>query len=303
MGAKFLIAHPDTLTLHALEVALRDEHHNLRVAHEGLDAIDRALDEKPDAIVLGVNLPGLNGLDVVRALRALEPTKRIPILLIADDSEEAVRVAHANLPLVNCMVGPIDLAAFREQSEKLLRARVAAPAPEPRAVEPDQPLAAISDPVTGLYARHYLLHRLAYEAARSARYQNPLACILFGVDEADALVEKHGRATTDRLFIEVANIFRRAARVTDVIGRAGDDEFLMIAPHTDANGARHSATRLQRMICEHQFDLLGKHTRVNISVGFAATAGASFADNLALLGRAEAALVRAREGKEKIVEG
>ncbi len=301
MGAKFLIAHPDTLTLHALEVALRDEHHNLRVAHEGLDAIDRALDEKPDAIVLGVNLPGLNGVDVVRALRALEPTKRIPVLLIADDAEEAVRVAHAGLPLVNCMVGPLDLAAFREESDKLLHAR--APVPEPRVGEPDQQLAAISDPVTGLYARHYLVHRLAYEAARSARYQNPLACLLFGVEELAALSEKHGRATSDRLLIEVANVFRRAARVTDVIGRAGDDEFLMVAPHTDANGARHSATRLQRLICEHHFDLPIKHLRINIAVGFAATVGASFADNLALLGRAEAALIQAKEGKEKVIEG
>ena len=301
MGARFLIAHPDTQTLHALEAALREDHHSPRVAHEGLDAIDRALDEKPDAIVLGLDLPGLNGLDVVRALRALEPTRRIPVLLIADDAEEAVRVAHAGLPLVNCMVGPLDLAAFRQESEKLLHARV--PILEPRASEPDQHLTAISDPVTGLYARHYMLHRLSYEAARSARYQIPLACLLFNLEEVNALTEKYGHASGDRMLIEVASIFRRAARVADVIGRAADDEFLMIAPHTDVNGARQSATRLQRLICEHHFDLPSRHTRLNAAVGFAAAAGASLADNLALLGRAEAALSEAKEGKEKVMEG
>jgi len=177
------------------------------------------------------------------------------------------------------------------------------PAPEPRTAELDQPLAAISDPVTGLYVRHYLLHRLAYEAARSARYQNPLGCLLFGVDGVETFVEQLGRASTDRLLIEIANVFRRAARVTDVIGRASEDVFLMIAPHTDVAGARHSASRLQRLICDHHFDLPAKHLRVDVSVGFAATAGASFADNLALFGRAESALAQARAGKEKVVEG
>ncbi len=301
MGAKFLIAHPDTFALHALEVALRDAHHNVRVAHEGLDAIDRALDEKPDGIVLGFDLPGLGGLDVARALRALEPTRHIPILFIADNAEQAAIVAHSGLPQVSCMLGPIDLVHVQEQVAKLLRGQ--APAPEPRAVEPDQHLAGISDPLTGLYARHYLLHRLAYEAARSARYQSSLACILFGVEDFKRLVEEIGRPSAERVLVETANVFRRSARVTDIIGRAGEDEFLMIAPHTDLKGANHSAARLQRLICEHHFDLPAKHSTINIAVGLAAATGPSLADNLALLGRAEAALIRAREGKEKIMVG
>lgn len=301
MGAKFLIAHPDTFALHALEIALRDAHYNVRVAREGLDAIDRALDEKPDGIMLGFELPGLGGIDVARALRALEPTRSIPILFIADTPDQVAAVTRSGLPLVNCMLGPADLAHVQTQAAKLLRSR--APVPEPRATEPDQHLAAISDALTGLYARHYLLHRLAYEAARSARYQNSLACILFGIDPFKELVAEAGPAGADRVLIETANIFRHSARVTDIVGRSAEDEFLMIAPHTELKGAQHSAMRLQRLICEHHFDLPPKHERLEVSVGLSAAAGPSLADNLALLGRAEAALARAREGKEKIVVG
>ncbi len=301
MSAKFLIAHPDTFALHALEVALRDAHYNVRVAHEGLDAIDRALDEKPDGIILGFELPGLGGMDVARALRALEPTRNIPILFIADNADQAAVVNRAGLPMVNCMLGPVDLVHVQEQASKLLRGRT--PSAEPRVIEPDQHLAGISDPLTGLYARHYLLHRLAYEAARSARYQSSLACILFGIDRFKNLVEEAGRASADRVLIETANIFRRSARVTDIIGRAGEDEFLMIAPHTDVKGANHSAARLQRLICEHHYALPAKYGQLALSVGLAAATGPSLADNLALLGRAEGALIRARDGSEKIVTG
>jgi diguanylate cyclase (GGDEF)-like protein len=301
MAAKFLVAHTDMLTVHTLEAALRDEHHNLRVAYEGLDTIDRALDEKPDAIVMGYRLPGLPALDVARALRALEPTKRIPILILADTAHEASQVTHAGLPFVNCMVGPVELPRLREQTEKLLRARLSTP--EPRAGDPDLQLAAISDPVTGLYARHYLLHRLSYEAARAARYHDSLSCILFGVEHLKPLSEALGRARGDRLLVQVANVFRRSARVADVIGRTGEDEFLVIAPHTDEKGAQRSAMRLHQTICEHDYDLPPKYARIGISVGYATSVGTSLADNLALLGRAEAALIQAKEGEEKVVVG
>jgi diguanylate cyclase (GGDEF)-like protein len=302
MGAKFLIAHPDQTTTRALESVLREEHHGLRVAHAGLDAIDRALDDKPDAIVLGVGLAGLDGLEVARALRALEPTRQIPILFITRDAQEAAIVERAELPLVDCVVGPLDHAHLKEQSVKLLHAHL--PAPDLRSTEPDRPLAAITDSLTGLYLRHYLLHRLAYEAARAARYATPLSCILFGVDQYKALVEEEGRTRGNHLLVEIANFFRRSGRAADVIGRAGEDEFLAIAPHTDKVGARILAMRMPRQMSDYDFDLPAKYLPIHISVGYASAMGPSLADNLALLGRAESALLRARtESGEKVAAG
>jgi diguanylate cyclase (GGDEF)-like protein len=302
MGARFLIAHPDTSTTRELESILRDGHHTLRVSHAGLDAIDRALDEKPDAIILGVSLPGLDGLEVARALRALEPTRHIPILFLAHNAEEAAVVERAGLPWVDCLVGPLDPARWRDQSAKLLRARL--PPPEPRSVEPDRPLAAITDPLTGMYMRHYLLHRLAYESARAARYATALSCILFGVHRYEALVQDLGSVKGDLLLVEIANFFRRAGRGSDIIGRAGRDEFLVIAPHTDKVGARNLALRLPKLMSEHGFDLPDKHLPLHIVAGYASAPGPSLADNLALFGRAEAALLRARAEKgEKVAAG
>ncbi len=298
---KFLIVHGDVPTTRAVEQALREANYHLRTAFEGLDAIDRALDERPDGIILGCDLPGLGGLDVARALRALEPTARIPILFLANNAQEAADVSRAGLPLVNVLVSPVEPQRLVEQAQKLLHARL--PAPEMRAVDPDRHLTAISDPVTGLYARHYMLHRLGYEAARSARYHTPLSCVLFGLPDWKGLVEELGRAAGDRVLIEVANVFRRSARVADVIGRAAEDQFLMIAPHTDERGAMLSAARLRRLICEYHYDLPAKHANIDLAVGLAGAPGPSLADNLALLGRAEAALSEALTGKEKIIAG
>ncbi len=164
-------------------------------------------------------------------------------------------------------------------------------------------IAEIIDPVTGLYNRHYMLHRLTYEAARSARYHVPLSCILFGIENFQPLTEELGQACADGMLVEIANIFRHSARVSDIVGRVGPDEFLMITPHTNAEGARVSAARIQRTISIHRFDLSEGHNRIGISVGLAGAPGPSLADNLALLGRAEAALARAREGEGNILVG
>lgn len=302
MGAKVLIAHPDISTTYELESILREGHHTLRVSHSGLDAIDRALDDKPDAIILGLGLSGLNGLEVARALRSLEPTRHIPILFIAGDEEEAAAVERIGLPLVGCTIGTTDHARLSEQISELLLPQT--PSPEPRAVEPDRPLSAITDPLTGMYMRHYVLHRLAYEAARAARYSTPLSCILFGVNRYTPLVQDLGSAKGDHLIVEIANLFRRAGRGADVIGRIGDDEFLVIAPHTDKAGARSLATRLPKLIDEHSFDIPAKYLPLHIVAGYASAPGPSLADNLALLGRAEAALLRARaEKSEKVAAG
>ncbi|MGE5140395.1 MAG: diguanylate cyclase [Rudaea sp.] len=302
MTAKFLIAHPDTFTVNALELVLRDEHHQARIAREGLDAIDRALDEKPDAIILGLGLPGLSGLDVARALRALEPTRHIPILFVAHDAEEAAAIARAGVPHVDCLVSPVDLLRFREEAERMLNSN--RPLPQLLSTDGEERIAAITDEVTGLYSRHYMLHRLAYEAARAARYKTPLSCLLFGVEDYDALVEKLGYPTGDRVLAQLAAIFRRAGRTVDLVGRSDTAEFLMVAPHTDERGAERTAARLHSIMHDHHFDLPAPFNRINIAVGYASALGGSVAENLALLARAGGALSEARaEGHNKIAEG
>ncbi len=301
MNPKFLIAHPDAMTVSAVEVALRDVHYNARVTHEGLDAIDRALDEKPDAMVLGLDLPGLSGLDVARALRALDPTKDIPILFVARDSEEAATIARAALPQVEVMVGPIDLLSFREEATRLVHARRSLP--ELLTADSEDHIAAITDPLTGLYSRHYMLHRLAYEAARAARYRTPVACLLFGVEKLDDVIRDLGPGGGDKLLVEMSGLFKRSSRSSDVVGRADKCEFLMVAPQTDEWGAQRTAVRLRVVLREHEYSLPPPYDRQDVAVGYAAALGGSVSENLALLARAEGALAQAESDSEHKIAG
>ncbi len=83
---KFLIAHFDHFTRRALETAIRDLGYASEIIQDGLDVVDRTLDDPPDAILLGLTLPGVNGLDIARTLRTLQTTRHIPILFVTDNA-------------------------------------------------------------------------------------------------------------------------------------------------------------------------------------------------------------------------
>ena len=73
MAGKFLIVSKKRSTVNALKKALSADRHRVLTAASGISAVDIALDQKPDAIFLGVTLTALDGLETARALRSLTP--------------------------------------------------------------------------------------------------------------------------------------------------------------------------------------------------------------------------------------
>lgn len=303
MPGKFLVASKRRATVNLLTQALEAERHRVVTASNDCSIIDAALDHKPHAIFLGVTLQGTDGLQVARALRALAPTANIPIIFLAENREEAKQIARTRVPLAEYLIAPFDLADVRTHAWAALQTGKHIAAVRPVRAENDWMLA-ILDPLTRLYHRRYLLHRLAYEAKRSARYQTPLAVLLVDVDNLHTINRAHGILTGDSVLIEMGQLLLGMTRRAEIIGRADRQDFMIIAPQTDAAGAHALAERVRKMIGEHHFVLKQLDLHVTVSVGVAANAQGDVADHLALLGRAEVALARAkRRGKNRVEVG
>lgn len=303
MPGKFLLASKRRATVNLLTQALEAERHRVVTASNDRSIIDAALDYRPHAIFLGVTLPGTDGIQVARALRAVTPATNIPIIFLAETREQAQRVARAHVPLTECLTAPFDLAEVRTHAWAALQTGKHIAAVRPVRAE-NAWMLAILDPLTQLYHRRYLLHRLAYEAKRAARYQTPLAVLLVDVDNLRTINRAHGILTGDSVLIEMGQLLLRMTRRAEIIGRAGRQDFMIIAPHTEATGAHALAERVRQMISEHHFVLPQLDLHVTVSIGVAANARGDVADHLALLGRAEVALVHAkRHGKNGVAVG
>jgi two-component system cell cycle response regulator len=300
MNGKFVVASGNEYTVRAIDIALKQANYSVIIAQDGLEAVDLALDRLPNAVFLGLELGGMEGLDAARALRALDPTEHVPIIFLAENADEAKKIRAARLPLTECLTPPYDLVDVQARAAAALRTgqRIV----ELREHATETPLLAITDPLTRLYNRRYLLHRLAYESARSVRYKVPLGVLLVDVDNLGEINAKYGVLQGDAVLIEVGQLLKTITRAADVVGRADTQDFMILAPHTEEVGARVMAERIVKTISEHHFVAGKLNLPVTVSVGLACALGSDLTENLALVGRAEGALDRAKQGGKNRVE-
>ena len=100
------------------------------------------------------------------------------------------------------------------------------------------------DQLTGLPNHTLLSDRFTYTLGRAQRNGKPLAVMLLDLDNFKTINDTLGHTIGDQLLMEVANRLKTALRKEDTVSRQGGDEFFLIFPDTDQNGAAHVATKL-----------------------------------------------------------
>jgi diguanylate cyclase (GGDEF)-like protein len=131
-------------------------------------------------------------------------------------------------------------------------------------------LLANTDGLTGLYNRRHFLEQSAKEVTRSLRYGNPLCAIMLDVDNFKALNDTHGHAAGDEVLRVLAVTLNQECRQTDLLGRFGGDEMVILLIETDAELGREIAERLRRAVEEQVFDIEGEgRIPITISMGMA----------------------------------
>ena len=123
------------------------------------------------------------------------------------------------------------------------------------------------DPLTGLSNRRDLMEKLEYEAKRAVRLKIPLSFVMGDIDHFKKINDTYGHKAGDFILIEIAKIFRKNLRETDIICRWGGEEFLFVLPNTDLNGAKIVAEKIRKIIENHIFNFNGIIIKVTISFG------------------------------------
>ena len=106
------------------------------------------------------------------------------------------------------------------------------------------------DSLTGLFNHRYVHGRLDQELLRSQRTSQPLAVALFDLNNFKAFNDNYGHQAGDEVLRFMATILHQSLRATDIAGRYGGDEFLVILPQSDEHGARLLLDRVRRKIDE-----------------------------------------------------
>lgn len=154
----------------------------------------------------------------------------------------------------------------------------------------------ITDKLTQLHNRRKLDDALQKEIERSKRYGLPLSAIMFDIDFFKRVNDTYGHQAGDEVLIHVARLLKENVRGSDVPGRWGGEEFLVVCPETDVDGACLLAEKLRAIIAAHEFPTIGHKT---CSFGVASLSQDESAD--ALIGRLDAVLYCAKEeGRNRV---
>jgi len=159
---------------------------------------------------------------------------------------------------------------------------------------------AVTDELTGLANRRRFVAQLEAEIARAERSGTPLSVVLADIDDFKRVNDTWGHDTGDNVLRRVALVLEAATRDVDLPVRLGGEEFAILLPETDTEGARHLAERVREAIEETVIDV--GRDRVNVTASFGVSCFPETAESSQLLVDADRGLYAAkRSGKNCVV--
>jgi diguanylate cyclase len=156
------------------------------------------------------------------------------------------------------------------------------------------------DPLTGAFNRRGMTEAFAREAARAQRSGHPLALALIDLDDFKRVNDQHGHAVGDAALVHLTRVIGETLRPTDLCGRLGGEEFVLVMPGSDHAAAQHALSRLQAAIAAQPV----AHTQVTLAFSAGLVLGQGSESLEHMLARADSAVYRAKAaGKGCVVSG
>jgi diguanylate cyclase (GGDEF)-like protein len=162
---------------------------------------------------------------------------------------------------------------------------------------------AIKDGLTGLYNQSYIKARLQEEIFRSERYKYPLSIMMIDFDDFKALNDRYGHVVGDRVLKTMGELLQDMLRASDICGRYGGEEFLILLPQTACLDAAAVAERLRKELALYPFRTGSDDRTCHLTVSVGVYATPFYSQNIEeVINLTDAALYRAKkEGKNKVV--
>ncbi len=158
---------------------------------------------------------------------------------------------------------------------------------------------AYKDPLTGLFNRRFFLEHAKNIFEQAKRYGTPFSVILMDIDNFKKINDTYGHDIGDIVIQELAEIIKGASRSSDIPARWGGEEFILLLPNTDANGARLVAERIRDRFKKVSVKVGNERVNTTVSVGVSQFSGQERLEDI--IKEADEALYKAkRSGKDRV---
>lgn len=266
-AAEILLVESNAMEAQRLVEYLQRDKHKVTVVSNGLRAMEMAEQVAYDVILVSLTLEGEDGLRLCSHLRLDGVTKSVPIVMLADE-HDMVRIA-TGLEFNGAhdyLMRPIDRNELRARIKTQVRRRRYQK--RLRANYEASISMALTDSLTGLFNRRYLMAHLKKMMEDASSGMKPLCVLIFDIDHFKNINDTYGHGVGDEVLREFAQRLTKQIRSFDLLARLGGEEFVAVLPNIGRHTAFDVAYRLRKVIAETPFTISGRgQIAVTCSIG------------------------------------
>lgn len=252
----------DSVVVHRLlQARLKHEDISLEMCLSGAEAMERIKAQAPSVILLDLQMPEMDGFEVLRRLKDSATTHNLPVIVLSGKSGSEDKVAAFDLGATDYITKPCDMAELRARLRAALRTERLMRLLAERAEV---------DGLTGLANRAAFNKRWAEKVAEVHRYKCALSLAMIDADHFKRINDTYGHPAGDQVLQTIAQLLQQECRTPDVVCRYGGEEFALIMPSTAPADAAAVAERIRTAISQVVWPRHPEHP-VTVSIGLAGT--------------------------------
>ena len=281
-----------TISRCLIEKGYEVEHHSSAVP-----AIRSFADNDFELVLTDIVLEGnVSGMGVVRAIRQFEDPQKnsTPILATSGYDDQARKLELFQLGINDYISKPIFPEEMLARVANLIANQKLIRQLELQSAQLQN--LAMTDQLTGLYNRHYLMDIAPKKIAQAKRHDHPLCMIVIDIDHFKSINDNQGHSAGDEVLTAVGQLLAGNCRIEDLVARYGGEEFIMIMEHCDLDNTEIKANKLRELIAE------ARPAGIDITASFGISELEPNDDFEDLFSRGDAALYEAKDtGRNKVV--
>jgi two-component system cell cycle response regulator len=274
-------------------------HHAVTVEANAQEAMFRAAEDNVDVIVVSLGLANYDALRLCSQIRALERTRNLPILVIADLEDRPRILRGLELGINDWLSRPVDRNELLARVRTQLRQKRYADSLREKVQQSIE--LALFDSLTGLNNRRFLENHLPTMMENARIRRAPLTLMILDIDHFKRVNDTYGHDAGDEVLISFADRLRGIIRGGDLLCRLGGEEFVILMPGVNVAAAGRIAERARIAIEREQFPINKGARSISITASLGLAERRDDLDPHELYRRADRALYRSKaEGRNRV---
>jgi diguanylate cyclase (GGDEF)-like protein len=272
---------------------------NYYEAGDGIEGLQILSSAPIDIVLCDLIMPRMDGFQFLAAVKKHEEFQHIPIVILSDREESSSKVKGLRSGARDYITKPFDSGELIARI--MVQMNIKALQDDMRRTNELLKELSITDHLTHLYNRRYMMDELEIEFHRSLRKNGDLSLVLIDVDHFKLVNDTYGHQNGDMVLAAVAETLQSELRRYDLAARYGGEEFAMVLPDTTLQDGIEVAERLRTAVHEITFPPPMGNLAVTISQGIAAIPSPGINSVDTLIRAADEALFRAKQnGRNRV---